>query len=208
MRLQHRLNKTVLSRAAAFSLMEVMIASSIGLLVMGGAMFFIKCAGLSLSGITGQTLLNNRAGYAIEFIQRRAQFATSISNSASGNVLTLGFDDNYTVDSDGDGKPYNDKDHYEQFQFIGVNGSTNTTTTNQLIYIPNTTLSNQQVLIGSGVHNLPSFNIFNVTNGATAIIRFGLVDGYTRDNYQSIDIQATAVPLNRQTTTNIIAVIP
>jgi hypothetical protein len=202
------LNKAVLSRAAAFSLMEVMIASSIGLLVMGGAMFFIKCAGLSLSGITGQTLLNNRAGYAIEFIQRRAQFATSISNSVSGNVLTLSFDDDYTVDSDGDGKAYNDKDHYEQFQFIGVNGSTNTTTTNQLIYIPNTAQTNQQVLIGSGVHNLPSFNIFNVTNGATAIIRFGLVDGYTRDNYQSIDIQATAVPLNRQTTTNIIAVIP
>ena len=130
MRLQQRLNKALVSRrAAAFSLMEVMIASSVGLLVMAGAMFFIKCAGLSLSGITGQTLLNQRAGNAIEFIQQRAQFATSISNSASGNVLTLSFDDNYLVDSDGDGKKYNDQDHYEQFQFIGVNGSTNTTVT-------------------------------------------------------------------------------
>jgi Tfp pilus assembly protein PilW len=193
---------------AAFTLAEVMVASAIGLLVTAGAAMFFQFAGLSMSGATSQALLNQRAGNAVEFVQNRVRLATFVSNDASGNVLSLAFDDNTSVDSDSDGKAYNDRDHYEQFKFTGVNGSTNTTPTNSLIYIPNTANTNQQVLIPGGVHNLPGFNIFTVTNGSTIVIRFGIVDGYGADRYQSVDIQATALPLNRSFTTNVISIVP
>jgi hypothetical protein len=39
-------------------------------------------------------------------------------------------------------------------------------------------------------------------------VRFGVFDAYSRDRYQGIDIQATAYPLNRQTTTNFISILP
>jgi hypothetical protein len=77
-----------------------------------------------------------------------------------------------------------------------------------LVYIPNITNSYQQSLIPAGVRNLPGCNIFTVTNGYTIIIRFGIVDTYSADGYQSMDVQATAVPLNRPTVTNVIGIIP
>jgi len=198
-----------LSARSAFTLVEIMVASSIGLLVIAGAMTFLQFANISLSGTIAQTGMNQQAGNAIEFIQSRVRLATSVSNDASGNVLTMSFDDNPVVDSDGDGIPYNDKDHYEQFQFLGLNGDTNATATNRLIYILNTASpANQQVLIPSGVRNLPGYNIFTVTNKSTVIVRFGVVDTYTFDHYHSIDIQATAVPLNRPAQTSFISILP
>src|SRR5436190_17392013 len=131
----------------AFTLVEVMVALSISLLVMGGAMIFLKWGGVYLSGITAQSVINQQAGNAIEFIQNRVRLATSISNDASGNSLTLSFDDNPAVDSDADGKTYNDKDHFERFSFIGINGSTNAASTNSLAYIANIASSNRQTLI-------------------------------------------------------------
>jgi hypothetical protein len=98
-------------------------------------------------------------------------------------------------------------DHFERFQFIGSNG-TNNYAGNKLIYIADISKSNQVVLIPTGVRNLPGYPIFTVTNSATTIIRFGIVDGYGRDHFQSIDIQSMAVPLNRPKATNIIATFP
>jgi type II secretory pathway pseudopilin PulG len=195
-------------RRVAFTLIEIMVASSVCVLLAAGAMSFLWFSGLGMSGVTAQALTNQRAGNAIEFIQSRARFAVSVSNDSSGNVLTLGFDDDPATDSDHDGKPYNDKNHYEQFQFIGVNGSRTNSSTNSLIYIPNSTNSARQVLIAAGVRNLPNYQIFTVTNLATTIVRFGVVDGYGLDHFQSIDIQGTAVPLNRAQATNIIAILP
>jgi Tfp pilus assembly protein PilW len=192
----------------AFTLVEVLIAGSIGLLVIGGVMAFMWFCGLGISGVTAQALSNQRAGNAAEFIQSRARFAVSASNDSSGNVLTLGFDDNPNADTDGNGNPYDDRDHFERFQFIGLNGSATNSTTNSLIYIPNIRNTNQQVLIPTGVRNLPGYKIFTVTNSATTILRFGVVDGYGPDHFQSIDIQTTAVPLNRPATTNVIAILP
>jgi len=189
-------------------MIELMVAMGLGLLVSGGMMVYLQFAGISLSGIRTEAILSQQAGNAIEFIQSRARLATSVSTDASGNVLTLSFDDDPSVDSDGDGIPYNDKNHFEQFQFVGVNGSTNQTSTNSLIYIPNTSSSASWMLISSGVHNLPAYNIFTVMNVSTVIIRIGLVDGYGRDHYQSVDIQATAVPLNRTAATNFISILP
>lgn len=195
-------------RRAAFTLVEIMVASAIGLMVTAGAMAFFQFAGISISGAAAQSVLNQRAGNTIEFIQSRARLATFVSNDASGNVLTLAFDDNTSVDSNADGKTYNDRDHFEQFKFVGVNGSTNTVSTNLLVYVPDTAATNQQVLIPAGVHNLPGYNIFTVTNGSTIVIRFGIVDGYGPDRFQMVDIQGTAVPLNRSFSTNVISILP
>jgi hypothetical protein len=175
---------------------------------MAGAMTFLWFSGLAVSGVASQALCNQQAGNTIEFIQSRARLAVCVSNDTSGNALTFGFDDNPTVDSNGDGNAVSDKNHYERFQFIGVNGSTNNPSTNRLVYIPNISDTNRQTLIPAGVRNLPGYKIFTVTNGATTIVRFGIVDGYGPDRYQSIDIQATAVPLNRPAATNTIGIIP
>jgi Tfp pilus assembly protein PilW len=193
--------------ARAFTLVELMVSSSIALLIMGGVMIFLQFGGTYISGITAQSAINQQAGNAIEFIQMRARLATSVS--ASSNTLTLSFDDNPAVDSDGDGTTYNDKDHFERFQFVGVNGNTNTISTNRLVYIPDVAApANQRVLIPAGVHNLPGYSIFTVTNQSTVIIRFSIADGYVADHYQGIDIQATAVPLNRPIATNFVTIIP
>lgn len=193
---------------AAFTLVEVVIASAIALLVVGGVMTFLWVSGMSASGITAQSICTQKAGYALEFLKSRVQLAVCVSNDSSGNTLTLGFDDDPQVDSDHDSITYNDRDHFERFQFIGTNSTAIAASTNRLIYIPDITRTNQRTLIASGVRNLPGYQIFTVTNLATTVVRFGIVDTYGRDNYQSIDIQATAVPLNRPATTNFIAIIP
>jgi Tfp pilus assembly protein PilW len=191
----------------AYTLVEIMVASALGLLVMGGVMAFLWFCGLGVSGVGAQALCSQRGGNAAEFIQSRARFAINASNDFSGNVLTLAFDDYPTNDSDHNGITYDDLDHFERFQFIGIN-STNNYAGNKLIYIPDISKSNQVVLIPTGVRNLPGYPIFTVTNSATTIIRFGIVDGYGRDHFQSIDLQTMAVPLNRPKATNIIATFP
>lgn len=193
----------------AFTLVEVMVSFALGMLIIGGASTFIYYACESFSGITAQNVVNGQAGNAFNFIESRARLATSISNDASGNILTLGFDDNPNVDSDGNGKAYDDKNHFEQFKFLGVNTTNSVAcSNNSLIYIPDTTSTNSKVLITKGVRNLPNSNIFSVTNTVIAIVRFGIADNYTRDNYQAVDIQGTAVSLNRPTPTNFISILP
>jgi Tfp pilus assembly protein PilW len=193
---------------AAFTMVELMVASTVSLFVMAGAMTFLWFSGLAVSGVASQALCSQQAGNALEFIQSRARLANFVTNDSSGNAVTFGFDDNPTLDSNGDGNAASDQTHFERFQFIGVNGSTNNILTNKLVYIPNITNSYQQTLISAGVRNLPGYKIFTVTNVSTTIIRFGIVDGYAPDRYQSIDIQATAVPLNRPASTNVIGIIP
>lgn len=198
-----------LGAKSGFTLVEVVVASGIMMIVLGGAMAFTNMAGVSISGITAQNIANGKAGETLELIQSRVRFATSISNNTSGNILTLGFDDNYTVDSDGDGKSYNDKNHFEQFKFVGVNSTNETAcSSNSLVYIYNVAANQSRVLIPKGVRNLPLKNIFTLTNLTTAVIRFGIVDCNSRDFYQAIEIQATAVSLNRPSTTNIIGILP
>ena len=196
------------------TLVEMQVAMAIGVLVVAGAMAFIYYAAYAVSGVTAQTLINQQAGNSIEFIQSRVRFATSISNDVSGNILTLGFDDNVALDTASSGFPTNgipwdDKDHFEQFQFLGVN-STNVfnCASNQLVYIANTQSNSTKVLVPSGVRNLPGFKIFTMTNQVIAIIRFGIADKYQTDKYQSIDIQGTGVSLNRPWTNNVLSIIP
>ena len=78
-----------------------------------------------------------------------------------------------------------------------------------LVYInANITATNQHVLISRGVRNLPAYKIFTLTNEVMTVVRFGIVDGNSRDGYQAIDIQGTALSLNRPSTVNIISILP
>jgi prepilin-type N-terminal cleavage/methylation domain-containing protein len=197
-----------------FTLMELMVASAIAFIFLTIGAVFVRFASTAISGITSQSVMNDQAGYTVQFIQDRARLATSISNDTSGNILTLGFDDNFSADSNGDGKRYNDRDHYEQFWFIGT--SATNVYTNLLVYLPNGSptntpvlnATNHQVLIASGVRKLLGQNVFSVVSSSIAIIKFGIVDSYDLDHHQSIDIQTTAVPLNRTDVTNIISILP
>jgi len=192
-----KLERSRTAARAGFTLVELMVSSSVGILIAGAVMVFSQFAGLSLSGITAHSMLAQQAGNTVEFIQSRVRLATSAWTDVSGNTLILGFDDDPATDSDLDGISYNDGDHFEEFQFLGVNGSTNMVSSNSLVYIPNSGSTRQRTLIPAGIHNLPGSNIFSVTYPLKVIIRFGIVDGFTRAGYHSIDIQTTAIPLNR-----------
>jgi Tfp pilus assembly protein PilW len=209
---KHRSTKAHGRRSAAstgYSLVEVLIASALGLLVLAGGYAFLFFALRAMAGVSTQTVLNQKGGNAIEFIQSRVRFATTNFASSSGNTLTLGFDNDCTRDSDGDGRPYDDRDRFEQFKFIG-NNSTNIAdcATNLLVYISNTNSGTQQILISGGVRNLPGYKVFFVTNNVIVLVRFGIVDPKASDHYQAIDLQASAISLNRFWNTNVINIMP
>ncbi|MGH7971337.1 MAG: hypothetical protein ACREIC_21680, partial [Limisphaerales bacterium] len=136
---------------------------------------------------------------------------TLVSNDSSGNILTMGFDTNYTADSGrgGNGVTLANQDYFEQFKFVGVN-STNLAAcgNNQLVYIPNTGSSNRVVLISAGVRNLPGHNIFFVTNSVLVSICFGIVDVNPQDYYQALDIQCMSASLNRPQANNMVTILP
>lgn len=188
--------------------MELLVASSCASIVLATASGFLYFAGLSVSGITAEARLSDSAGHAIAYMQSRIRVATSITTDALGNTLTLGFDDNYTVDSNGDGIPWNDQDHYETFRFQGTNGTNSATaSSNSLIYTPKVGAVGT-ALVPSGVRNLPGYNIFTMPYPGMVLIRFGVVDSNTRDHFQSIDIQATGVSLNRPVSGNVVGIVP
>ena len=191
---------------SAFTLVEVLVSLTLGLLLMALSMNFFCAALRSLSSSNAQGIINNQGAYALALIQSRVRLATLVSNNVSGTTLTLGFDDNPLVDSNGDGIPYNDQDHYERFQIQNI-GTTNAIT-NALFYYPDITVTNHRVLISAGVTNLPGWKSFTVTNSATVLIRLNIVDPYSCDHYQSLDLQGAAVSLNRAVATNSVSILP
>lgn len=195
-------------RTAAFTVVEVIIACTLGLMVLAAAVTFMHLAGKSISGAITQSTLNAQAGTLIEFIQLRTRLATRINVDTNGNLLTLGFDDDTNVDSDSDGTPYNDQNHEEEFTARDGDGQINTTDDNSLVYQPRKGIAQQRTLIPAGLRKLPGRNFFTLTNASTVLISFGVVDSYTRDFYQGIDIQGTAVPLNRGLSSNFVSILP
>jgi len=195
-----------LSARSAFTLPEVLIATALGVLVFTGTMAFMAYAGKSLSGAATQTFLNQQAGTGMELVLSRVRFATGISTDVAQNTLTLGFDDNYGTDgSDDDGKPYNDVDHQELFQFQNGDGDDNTIADNVLVYIPSAATTN--TLLRS-VRKLPGTPVFALTNLSTVVINLGVADAYADDWRQSVELQLIAVPRNRTSTTNIVSILP
>jgi hypothetical protein len=186
----------------AFTMGELMVAMSLFMLVAALSMNFFCLSGRELSGTTTQCQINGEAGFTIEKIQDAVRLATYMSNDASGNTLILAHDTNVLVDSDGDGVPYNDKDVYSRFQVQNIGTSANPT--NALLYWDDITSSNQTVLVKSGLRNLPGWNVFTITNNNTVLVHYGLMDTYSGDFYQAVEIQGAAVASNRQTVTNTI----
>jgi len=196
------------SARSAFTLPEVLVASALGALVLSGTIAFMAFATKSLSGATTQAFLNQQAGTGMELILSRVRLATSISTDEAQNTLTLGFDDNYAVDgSNNDGKPYNDVDHQERFQFRNGDGNDNTFGDNVLVYIPSVARTNTQTLMRS-VRKLPNMPVFSLTNATTVMINLGLTDAYPNDWRQAVELQLIAVPRNRTATTNIVSILP
>lgn len=189
-------------RDRAFTLVEMMFSTAIGIFVIAAFAVYIKAEAPFVSSITQQSAMNSQAGNALELIQSRVRIATLISNSTDGTTLTLGFDDNPNVDSNGDGDPYDDTDHFEQFQVQTANG------TNSLVYTSPVGSTNSQVIVPCGVCTLPNQPYFSVSNRAFVFINFGVVDLNPNDYYQTVDIQGRGVSLNRMATTNGITILP
>ena len=211
---RHRFRATPEQRLAAragFTMIELIVAAAIGTLIVGGAYLFLIFSLRAMAGVSSQAVLTQKGGNAIEIIQKRVRFATTNFVSPSGNTLTLAFDDNPAVDSDGNGRAFDDRNHYEQFKFIGFS-STNAADclTNKLVYIANTNTGTQQILISTGVRNLPGFKIFSTPVGypTLVVIRFGVSDSSSINHYQAIDLQGTAVSLNRALNTSVISIYP
>ena len=191
---------------AGFTLMEMMVAVGISGLAIAMLTTFIVMVARSTSGIVKQSVVNGQAGYTSEFIFSRVRFATSVS--ASGNVLTLGFDDNINVDSNNDKKAYNDQDHYEVFMFNNGDGNDATTSNNKMLYKKNSAVLVTNVLISSGIAKLPGKSVFSVVNGATVLLNYGLTDNYAADGYQQCDVQAIFVARNRPDNAAVITILP
>jgi prepilin-type N-terminal cleavage/methylation domain-containing protein len=197
------------AKRRAFTLVEVLVASSVAGVAIVGTLLFTRFVRISITGVTSQMMVSNAAGNAMATLRSRIRVSTSTTVDATGNTLTLGFDDNNAVDSDGDGSFYNDKDHYETFVFSGTN-STNwaTASSNRIIYTPRVGVARTSTLISSGVRNLPNQKIFAVPYPGVVVIRFGVVDVGARDRFQSIDVQATGLSLNRPASNTVISILP
>lgn len=208
----HRPDKAKRGRFAqrsAFTLIEVLVASSIAGTATVAALVFMNFARVSVSGVMAQAKISDSAARALAYMRSRIRIATSITADASGNTLTLGFDDDYSTDSNGDGVTYNDQDHYETFQFIGTNGTNSETAlSNRLVYTPKVGVAGSKDLLSSGLRNLPGYNIFWVPYPGTVVMRFGVVDSITRDRFQGIDIQATGLSLNRPASSSVVGIRP
>ena len=190
----------------------MLVAMGISALVLAGVATFVSLAATSLSGITSQTSINYRASSASERVYSRIRFATKVDNGgdATGKTLRVGMDDNPTVDSNTNSIPYDDQDHWEVFQcqsFTSTNGGV-VISDNRLIYKPNESQPGTVVLIASGLRALPGKLVFTITNGATVLVNFAVVDNYSSDGYQSCDIQGAIVPRNRAFSTNTVTSIP
>jgi hypothetical protein len=193
-------------RAHAFTLVEMLFALGISGLVVTVSCTFLVMAAQSMSGTISQTALNTDAANVSDFIFSRVRLATSISNDASGNRLVLGFDDNRGTDADGDGKGYNDRNHYESFEFR--TGTLGTTVSNNLVYRTNLSAGVERRLIRGSVRALNNGMVFNTTNVATVQVNFRLLDSYALDRYQSCEIRAVMVSRNRGVATTNIDILP
>ena len=182
---------------AAFTQPELLVATAIAMFVMSGFFVFSDFAGRSLAGVARQNLLNQKAGYAADYIVSRVRLATYVTNDATGNTLILAFDDDANTDSNGDGLRGNDRDHWELFQFQNGDGSDTTPANNKLIYQPNTNSTASTTLISANIRKLPGQLVFTITNTATVLINYGLLDSGVGARSQTIEIRTQAVRRNR-----------
>ena len=183
-------------RQQAFTIVEFIFAAGISGIVLAGMVIFVAMASRSLQGITTQNTVNQDASHASEYMLERIRLANTLAVSGGGNTLTLTFDDDPDTDSNGDTKTYNDRDHTEQFQFTNVDGSDTTTDDNKITYNAYTATGTAVNLVPNRVRKLPSTAVFTITNSTQVLVNFGLVDSYSNDLFQALEIKTSAVRRN------------
>jgi hypothetical protein len=173
---------------AGFTLAEVLVATAILMMVVAAFAVFCNVTGRSLVSVTTQTTFDQVAAHGVEFIISRVRLANTISNDAAGDTLTLSFDDDRETDSDGDRLTWNDKDHFEVFQFIDSG--------NRIIYKTNAAQPDFSLLIPNSVRKLDTLPIFSVSSNVVSI-NFGLLDTNMNAYSQAIEIRTQAVRGNK-----------
>jgi hypothetical protein len=170
---------------SAFTIPETMLSVAMMTLIVGGFAAYLSFTSKSIQGVTQQSVFNEKAGNTMAFIESRVRQANSITNDAAGETLTLSFDDNPNVDSDNDGKKYNDTNHFERFQ----RRTNDSTVANNRIYYKTNTSSSAEFVLASSVRKIPGQMIFTLTNSVSVIVNFGLYDSFSGDNYQALEMQ-------------------
>ena len=184
------------ARASAFTITEIVIAVAITVLGAGAFMVFSESTGKTLLSLSTQSAQNQTVGNAVEQMIARIRLANTASVDVAGNTLTLGFDDDLTLDSDGDGFNWNDQDHFEQFQFVNADSNMATLGDNKIVYLTNTTSSTSFDVVPTSTRKLNGLPIFTLTN-STILINFGLLATNATPFSQQIEIRTKAMMRNR-----------
>jgi hypothetical protein len=183
-------------REAGLSFAEVMVATAILMMVVAAFAVFCSVTGRSLVSVTAQTTFDQVAAQGAEFMVSRIRLANTVSNDAAGNTLTLSFDDDRETDSDGDRLTWNDKDHFEVFQFADSDNNVTSLPDNTIIYKTNAAQTSFSVLVPSSVRKLGNLPIFSVSSNLVNI-NFGLLDTNMNAYSQAVEIRTQAVRGNK-----------
>jgi hypothetical protein len=198
LQLIHRPTGSRLVRAAGYTLAELSVAFGVAMLMMAGFMGFMVTSARMSQGIAKQSVMNQQAGNGLELMIQRIRLANTMSVDAQGETLTLGFDDDPTVDNDFDGLVYDDTDHTEMFSFGYPSGAKKPLQgINFICWISSIGPTTRQMY--ASVRKLPNLDVFTLTNGdATVLINFGLIDTYGNDATQNIEIRTAVTRRNHR----------
>jgi len=182
----------------AFTLVEVMVSTAIVLLAVTGILAFTTTVSRSVANISSQSQISTDTAASVSLLAQRVRLANLAAVDTNGNTLTLAFDDDLNTDSNTNGNKFDDRNHYESFQFHNTDGSDTTTTDNRFIYKPNTNLTNQVILLTGGVRKLPGTNVFSLQQtGVVVNVNLGVLDKADSKRSQTIEIRTTIVRRNR-----------
>jgi len=191
-------------RTAGFSMIEAMIAFGIVGFAVAAMVVFTEMTTRSLASVNQQTLSNQKAGQFASFVTQRVRAANFMTNNSADTEILLSFDDDIATDSDSDGNPYNDRDHYELFAFQDGDDNTNTYSDNLILFQPNTNASAVIKLVTGGVKHLPGTNLFvmadhpaGTTNGfRTLHLNVGFHHQEGGNRTQTIEVRTSAFRRN------------
>lgn len=185
-------------------MIEAMIAFGIIGFAVAAMVVFTEMTTRSLASVNQQTLSNQKAGQFATFVTQRVRLANFMTNNAAQTEILLAFDDDTTTDSDNDGSTFNDRDHYELFQFSDGDSNTNTYADNLILFKPNTNENTIIKLVSGGVKYLPNTNLFvmanhppGTTNGfRTLHVNIGFHHQEGGNRTQTIEVKTSAFRRN------------
>jgi prepilin-type N-terminal cleavage/methylation domain-containing protein len=181
-----------------YTLVELMIGMSISAVVLASLAGFTISGLRTIEHINTQGTISQAAGDTHGILTEQVRNAVGMSVGDNGNQLTLAFDDNPAVDSNGDRNPYNDTNRTALFAFRNGDGNDATTANNTFVFIPNMANTNQtRVLITGGVRKLPNLPVFSATSSNRAVqINLGVMDHAGSVRTQNIEVKTTLIRRN------------